>query len=127
MFRSGKLRGLKLSRRKKEAKDNNTKSKAFFGHSVVLFLKEVLAELSQVKIPSSRDLWKYVVIVLGFLVFIIALVLFMDFVFGFISSWVFGNGTQLFPAPAVAPSAVPSTTASAGVPSSIVATPGAGR
>lgn len=93
----------------------------------MLFLKEVLAELSQVKIPSSRDLWKYVLIVLGFLVFIIALVLLMDFVFGFISSWVFGNGTQLFPAPAVAPSAVPSATASAAVPSSIVATPGAGR
>lgn len=67
------------------------------------FLREVGAELKKVVTPTRKELWRYVAVVLGFLVVMMAIVFALDFVFGYISSWVFGTGMDLFPAPAPAP------------------------
>lgn len=68
------------------------------------FVHEVWVELKKVVTPTRRELWRYVAVVLGFLLIMMAIVTFLDFFFGFVSSWVFGNGTDLFPA---GPPAVP--------------------
>ena len=78
---------------------------------IAKFLREVGAELRKVVTPTRKELWRYVGVVLGFLIIMMAIVMALDFVFGFLSSWVFGEGTDLFPQPAApvepAPPATP--------------------
>lgn len=73
------------------------------------FFQEVGAELKKVVTPTRKELWRYVGVVLGFLVVMMLIVTLLDFAFGIGSSWLFGNGTQLFPeAPASPdPTAIP--------------------
>ncbi|WP_338085379.1 preprotein translocase subunit SecE [Gulosibacter hominis] len=73
------------------------------------FFQEVGAELKKVVTPTRKELWRYVGVVLGFLVVMMLIVTLLDFAFGIGSSWLFGNGTQLFPeAPATPdPTAIP--------------------
>ena len=70
---------------------------------IAKFLKEVGAELRKVVTPTRKELWRYTGVVLGFLVVMMLIVMALDFFFGFVSSWVFGEGTELFPAPAPEP------------------------
>ncbi len=68
------------------------------------FLRQVIEELKKVVTPTGKELWRYVAVVLSFLLIMMVLVMAFDWVFGFISSWIFGEGTQLFPqAPPSAP------------------------
>ena len=67
------------------------------------FLHEVGAELRKVVTPTRNELWRYTGVVLGFLVIMMLIVTALDFAFGFLSSWVFGDGTDLFPQPAPIP------------------------
>lgn len=69
------------------------------------FFREVGAELRKVVTPTRKELWRYTGVVLGFLVVMMGVVMVLDFAFGYVSSWVFGTGTELFPAPAPEPSA----------------------
>ena len=82
------------------------------------FLHEVIVEMKKVVTPTRRELWRYVGVVLGFLIIMMAIVTLLDFLFGFGSSWIFGNGTDLFPAgPQIDPTqAVPATPDATGVP-----------
>ena len=75
--------------------------------SVAQFFREVGTELKKVVTPTRKELWRYVAVVLAFLVIMMIIVTGLDFFFGFISSWVFGNGTDLIPAAPPAPAPAP--------------------
>lgn len=55
------------------------------------FIKQVVAELKKVVTPTRSELFTYTGVVLVFVVFIMALVYFMDWVFGLGVVWAFGN------------------------------------
>lgn len=76
---------------------------------IAKFLREVGVELKKVVTPTRKELWRYVAVVLGFLVVMMLIVTGLDFFFGFVSSWVFGNGTELFPAGPAPIEPVPTT------------------
>ncbi|MDJ1372229.1 preprotein translocase subunit SecE [Gulosibacter molinativorax] len=60
------------------------------------FFGEVIAELKKVVTPTRQELWRYVAVVIGFLIIVMALVALFDFVANYLASWAFGEGTQLF-------------------------------
>ncbi len=57
--------------------------------AILLFIKQVFAELRKVVTPTPRELAVYSVTVLAFVVVMIALVFGLDFVFGMLSRIVF--------------------------------------
>lgn len=67
------------------------------------FFGEVMAELKKVVTPTRKELWRYVLVVIGFLLIMMALVALFDFVFNFLASWTFGEGSDLFPQPVQEP------------------------
>ncbi len=92
-------------RNEKRGKDKTERE----SRGIKKFFQEVAAELKKVVTPTRKELWRYVGVVLGFLVVMMLIVTVLDFGFGIGSSWLFGNGTELFPqAPAVPdPTAIP--------------------
>jgi len=60
---------------------------------VALFLRQVIGELRKVVTPTRRELVNYTLIVLGFLVVMMALVTGLDYLFGWVVSVVFGDGS----------------------------------
>nr|WP_225752066.1 preprotein translocase subunit SecE [Pseudoclavibacter sp. Marseille-Q3772] len=79
------------------------------------FFGQVVEELKKVVTPTGKELWRYVAVVLSFLLLMMLLVMVLDWAFGFISSWVFGEGTHLFPQEPPAPP-TPAPTPDAPVP-----------
>ncbi|GGH60750.1 preprotein translocase subunit SecE [Rothia aerolata] len=67
------------------------KRRGFFGR-IFQFFREVIAELKKVVTPTGRELFNYVVIVLVFVLFMMFLIFGLDWVFGQLAFWVFGNG-----------------------------------
>lgn len=67
------------------------------------FFSQVVEELKKVVTPTGKELWRYVAVVLSFLLIMMLVVFVLDWAFGFLSSWVFGDGTQLFPQEPPAP------------------------
>jgi preprotein translocase subunit SecE len=59
---------------------------------LMLFLREVVAELRKVIWPTRKDLVSYTVVVLVFVSFMVALVALLDYVFAKGVFAVFGNG-----------------------------------
>ena len=76
---------------KKDAKDKGER------RGLGKFFHEVIVELKKVVTPTRQELWRYVGVVLAFLVIMMVIVMILDWIFGFASSWVFGNGQSLFP------------------------------
>ena len=60
---------------------------------IALFIRQVFAELRKVVTPTRQELIKYTGVVLGFVVVMMALVYGLDYGFGWLVAWVFGNGT----------------------------------
>ncbi|KAB1644876.1 preprotein translocase subunit SecE [Gulosibacter chungangensis] len=60
------------------------------------FFSEVIAEVKKVVTPTRKELWRYVLVVVAFLIIVMALVALFDFVFNYLASWAFGDGMQLF-------------------------------
>ncbi|MBI5159947.1 MAG: preprotein translocase subunit SecE [Micrococcales bacterium] len=60
---------------------------------VVLFLRQVVAELRKVVTPTRRELLSYTAVVLGFVIVMMALVTGLDYGFGALVSVVFGDGS----------------------------------
>ncbi|WP_026372630.1 preprotein translocase subunit SecE [Agrococcus lahaulensis] len=55
------------------------------------FLKEVLVELRKVVTPTRKELIRYTLVVLVFVVFMMLLVSGLDLLFGSLVGWVFGD------------------------------------
>ncbi len=60
---------------------------------VALFLRQVVNELKKVVTPTRRELFSYTGVVLAFVIVMMALVYGLDYGFGWLVAWVFGNGT----------------------------------
>lgn len=58
---------------------------------IALFIRQVIAELKKVVTPTSKELGNYVVVVLIFVVIMMALVSFLDWVFALAVTYVFGT------------------------------------
>ncbi len=57
-----------------------------------LFIRQVVNELKKVVTPTRRELFSYTGVVLAFVIIMMALVYGLDSAFGWLVSWVFGNG-----------------------------------
>ena len=60
---------------------------------IALFLRQVVNELRKVVTPTRRELFSYTGVVLAFVIVMMALVYGLDYGFGWLVAWVFGNGT----------------------------------
>ena len=58
---------------------------------IILFLKQVIAELKKVVTPTRKELLSYTGVVLVFVVIMMALVSALDWVFALGVTWVFGS------------------------------------
>lgn len=58
---------------------------------IALFIRQVFAELRKVVTPTRQELLKYVAVVLGFVVVMMALVYGLDLVFTWVTQVVFGT------------------------------------
>lgn len=58
---------------------------------LVTFLKEVLVELRKVVTPTRKELIRYTLVVLVFVVFMMLFVSLLDLVFGSFVGWMFGD------------------------------------
>ncbi|WP_288782130.1 preprotein translocase subunit SecE [uncultured Kocuria sp.] len=72
--------------------DASTSKRGFFGR-ILLFFKQVIAELKKVVSPTRRELANYVVIVLVFVAFMMLLIFGLDYLFGQGTFRLFGDGT----------------------------------
>ncbi|MCU1559370.1 MAG: preprotein translocase subunit SecE [Mycetocola sp.] len=70
-------------------KDRAAKRGPFAG--IILFLKQVIAELKKVVTPTRKELFSYTGVVLVFVVIMMALVYGLDQLFGWIVVFVFGT------------------------------------
>lgn len=68
------------------------KSNGMFG-GLLLFLRQVIAELRKVHTPTRRELVQYTLVVLVFVAFMMGLISLLDFGFGQLAMLVFGDGT----------------------------------
>ena len=60
---------------------------------IALFIRQVVNELKKVVTPTRRELFSYTGVVLAFVIVMMALVYGLDFGFGWLVAWVFGDGT----------------------------------
>ncbi len=59
---------------------------------IVIFIRQVFAELRKVVTPTRKELFSYTAVVLVFVVIMMAIVTGLDYGFGWLISWVFGDG-----------------------------------
>jgi preprotein translocase subunit SecE len=76
------------------AKRERAARRSPFGR-IALFLRQVVQELRKVVTPTRRELLSYTGVVLGFVVVMMALVFGLDYGFGWLVAWVFGDGTYV--------------------------------
>ena len=69
------------------------RKRGFFAR-IWLFFRQVVGELKKVVAPSRRELVNFVVVVLVFVAFMMALISLLDLGFGQVAMWVFGQGDQ---------------------------------
>ena len=60
--------------------------------AIALFIRQVLGELRKVVTPTRKELFSYTGVVLAFVLVMMFLVSVLDFGFGTLVGWVFGNG-----------------------------------
>ncbi|WP_431709876.1 preprotein translocase subunit SecE [Glutamicibacter uratoxydans] len=65
-------------------------NKGFFGR-IVLFIRQVIAELSKVVTPTRSELLNYTLVVIAFVAIVMLIVTALDFVFGAGSTLLFTN------------------------------------
>ncbi|WP_314651480.1 preprotein translocase subunit SecE [uncultured Microbacterium sp.] len=61
----------------------------FFG-SIALFIRQVIAELRKVVTPTRKELVKFTLVVLVFVLIVMGIVYGLDWVFGIMTHYVFG-------------------------------------
>ena len=72
------------------AKRDRAEKRSLFAR-LALFIRQVIAELKKVVTPTRKELGNYVVVVLIFVVIMMALVSFLDWVFALAVTYVFGT------------------------------------
>ncbi|UYN82772.1 MAG: preprotein translocase subunit SecE [Microcella sp.] len=77
-----------------KAKRDRAEKRGPFGR-FALFIRQVLNELSKVVTPTRRELITYSLVVLVFVIIMMAIVSGLDIVFGWVVSFVFGDGSAL--------------------------------
>ena len=63
--------------------------RGFFGR-IILFVRQIIAELRKVVVPTRKELIRFTITVLVFVIIMMALVYGMDVLFVWIASYVFG-------------------------------------
>lgn len=58
---------------------------------IILFIKQVFAELKKVTTPTRKELWNYFLVVLGFVLVMMAFVWLIDQAFGWLSWLTFSS------------------------------------
>ena len=76
------------------AKKDRAEKRGPFGR-VTLFIRQVLNELGKVVTPTRRELVTFTLVVLVFVIIMMTLVSGLDFVFGWLVSFAFGDGTAV--------------------------------
>ena len=79
------------SRVSKSSGDGRNPVSRLFG-SLGLFISQILDELRKVVRPTRSELWNYTLVVIVFVTVMMALVAGMDYGFGKVVAFVFGNG-----------------------------------
>ena len=59
---------------------------------IALFIRQILAELKKVVTPTRKELWSFIGVVLVFVIIVMAIVSVLDWLFGWVVVYVFGNG-----------------------------------
>jgi preprotein translocase subunit SecE len=77
-----------------KAKRDRAEKRGPFGR-FALFIRQVLNELSKVVTPTRRELITYTLVVLVFVIIMMAIVSGLDIVFGWLVSFVFGDGSAV--------------------------------
>jgi len=62
---------------------------------LALFIRQVINELKKVVTPTRKELFSFFGVVLAFVIVMMAIVYGLDQAFGWLVSWVFGNGSYL--------------------------------
>lgn len=81
--------------RPSESKEPNSKKPAkrgFFG-VIMLFVRQVIAELRKVVTPTRKELVNFTIVVLVFVAIMMGIVTLLDLAFGNLSVFVFTDGT----------------------------------
>ena len=73
-----------------KAKADRAAKKSWFGR-MMLFFRQVIAELKKVVTPTRKELLNFTGVVLVFVVIMMVLVWGLDQIFGFVVLFVFGN------------------------------------
>ena len=72
------------------AKVDRAAKKSWFGR-LVLFIQQIIAELKKVVTPTRKELLRYTLVVLGFVVVVMALIWVLDQAFGWVTVFIFGT------------------------------------
>ncbi len=73
-----------------EPAKKDDRKRGFFGR-IILFIQQVFSELKKVVTPTRKELVRYTLVVLAFVVVMMALVWVLDQAFGWITLFVFGT------------------------------------
>jgi preprotein translocase subunit SecE len=65
--------------------------RGFFG-KIILFIRQVIAELKKVVTPTRKELLNYTLVVIAFVVIMMLIVTVLDLVFGQGALFIFGDG-----------------------------------
>ncbi|GAB3247526.1 preprotein translocase subunit SecE [Arthrobacter pigmenti] len=71
--------------------DKDSRKRGFFGR-IILFIRQVIAELKKVVTPTRKELVRYTLVVLVFVIIMMIIVTILDFAFGNAAIWVFTGG-----------------------------------
>ncbi len=77
-----------------EGRARGRKPKRGFFARIVLFFRQVIAELKKVVTPTRHELVRYTITVMTFVVIMMLIVTGLDFLFGTGAVWVFGDGNS---------------------------------
>ena len=72
------------------AKKDRAQRRGPFGR-IALFIRQVINELRKVVTPTRRELFGYTAVVLVFVVIMMGIVSGLDFGFGYLVAWLFGD------------------------------------
>ncbi|WP_299167047.1 preprotein translocase subunit SecE [uncultured Arthrobacter sp.] len=70
--------------------DKQNPKRGFFGR-IILFVRQVIAEMRKVVVPTRKELIRFTITVLVFVIIMILIVTALDFLFGTGAVWVFGG------------------------------------
>ena len=62
---------------------------------MALFVRQVINELKKVVTPTRKELFSYTGVVLAFVIIMMGIVFGLDSAFGWLVSWVFGDGSYV--------------------------------